>query len=293
HIITSYSVIADSQIKEVEFMDGSTYKAEIIGSDPYSDIAVLLAKGVPENKLEPVEFINNSSNVLVGEQAATIGNPFDIKGLLSDGIISGVHKAFPSTSSPYDTYAVSFPIVDTIISTVVTNPGSAGGPLFNMKGQVIGMNSGVYSSSGEYAGISIAVPSNTLKKTVPQIISTGTYKYPWLGISGFDLTSDMRTAIGLNNTNTRGVLVNAVAPGSPADLAGISIGTSEKNVNIGNNKSANTDSDIIIGIDTKPVSKIDDILNYINSKSIDDTIKLKILRNGELQNMNVTLTGRP
>lgn len=261
HIITSLGVVTDTHIQQVEFSDGTIYDAKVIGSDPYSDIAVLLVEDVPIDKLKPVEFITNSSDVLVGEQTATIGNHFDSKGLLSDGIISGIHQISSIEQSPDDPDGSSYAFVDTIVSTVVTNPGSAGGPLFNMKGQVIGMNSAVASTSGEYAGISIAISSNTIQKEVPQIISTGTYKHPWLGIAGIDLAPDIKSAIGMNDTETNGVLVILVSEGSPAALAGIINGTSENSVDTGNNVYVNTDSDIIIGIDAKPVNKVADILN--------------------------------
>ena len=291
HIITTDSVIAGSRLQEVEFMDGTIYKAEVIGSDPYSDIAGPLVKGYSENKLKPVEFINNSSDVLVGEQAATIGTSGVLSGLLSDGIISGMHKTIYLQFIDED--ALPYAVVDAIVSTVVTNPGSVGAPLFNMKGEVIGMNTVVSSLSEEYAGFSVAASSNTIKKEVPQIISTGTYEHPWLGITGIDLTPDMLSAIGLNNTETKGVIVALVDQGSPAELAGLTNGTSENSVYLGNNESANSDADIIVGIDAEPVSKIKDIANYFHDKSVGDVIILKILRNGDIQNTNTTLTGRP
>ncbi len=291
HIITTDSVIAGSHLQEVEFMDGTIYKAEVIGSDPYSDIAVLLVKGVPENKLKPVEFINNSSDVQVGEQAATIGTSGVLNGLLSDGIISGMHKTIYLQFIDED--ALPYAVVDAIVSTVVTNNGSVGAPLFNINGDVIGMNTVVSSLSKEYAGFSVAASSNTIKKEVPQIISTGTYEHPWLGISGIDLTPNMISALGLNNTETKGVIVALVDKGSPAELAGLTNGTSENNVYLGNNESANSDADIIVGIDAEPVSKIKDIANYFHGKSVGDVIILKILRNGDVQNTNITLTGRP
>lgn len=291
HIITTDSVIAGSHLQEVEFMDGTIYKAKVIGSDPYSDIAVLLVKGVPEDKLKPVEFINNSSDVLVGERVATIGTSGVLSGLLSDGIISGIHKTIYLIYIDKD--ALPYGVVDAMVSTVITNPGSVGAPLFNMKGQVIGMNTVVSSLSEDYAGFSVAASSNTIKKEVPQIISTGTYKHPWLGITGINLTPNIASAIGLNNTETKGVIVADVDQGSPAELAGLTEGNPEKSVNLGNNESANSDADIIIGIDTKPVNKMDDIANYFHDKSLGDIIILKMLRNGDIQNTNITLTARP
>ena len=229
--------------------------------------------------------------MLVGEQAATIGTSGVLSGLLSDGIISGMHKTIYLQFIDED--ALPYAVVDAIVSTVVTNPGSVGAPLFNMKGEVIGMNTVVSSLSEEYAGFSVAASSNTIKKEVPQIISTGTYEHPWLGITGIDLTPDMLSAIGLNNTETKGVIVALVDQGNPAELAGLTNGTSENSVYLGNNESANSDADIIVGIDAEPVSKIKDIANYFHDKSVGDVIILKILRNGDIQNMNTTLTGRP
>jgi S1-C subfamily serine protease len=162
-----------------------------------------------------------------------------------------------------------------------------------MKGQVMGMNSAVYSSTGDFSGISIAVPSNTIKREVPQIIATGTYKHPWLGANGIDLTPDVASAIGLNDTGTKGVLVVSIAQGSPADLAGIKEGTPENGVSIGNNVYVNSDSDIIVGADEVPINKIGDIVNYVNGKSVGDSIALKVLRDGQTQNVNVTLADRP
>ena len=229
--------------------------------------------------------------MLIGEQVSTIGTSGVLNGLLSDGIISGIPKTIYLIYIDKD--ALSYGVVDAMVSTVITNPGSVGAPLFNMKGQVIGMNSAVASTSGEYAGISIAISSNTITKEVPQIISTGTYKHPWLGISSFDLTHDIKSAIGMNDTDTTGVIVVLVSEGSPAALAGIINGTSENSVDIGSNVYVNADSDIIIGIDGKPVNKTADILNHINNKSIGNTIILKVLRNGDIHTANVTLTERP
>jgi S1-C subfamily serine protease len=293
HIITSLGTVTHTNRQQVEFSDGTIYDAKVIGFDPQSDLAVLLVEDVPVDKLQPVEFLNNSSNILVGEQAATIGDQYDYKGLLTNGVISGIHQISSIESSPGDPDGSSYPIIDTIVSSVVTNPGSAGGPLFNMKGQVIGMNSAVASTSGEYAGISIAISSNTIQKEVPQIISTGTFKHPWIGFAGIDLTPEVKSAIGLNTTDTKGVLVVLVSEGSPAAFAGIVNGTSEKMVDMGDETVVNADSDIIIGIDSKPVNGFKDILNYIHDRAIGDTINLKVLRNGDIHSANVTLTERP
>lgn len=291
HVITADSVITGSHLQEVEFMDGTIYNAEVIGFDPYSDITVLLVKGVPENKLKPVEFISNSSDVLVGEQVATIGASGMLSGLLSNGIISGVHKTIDLTLIDED--ALPYAVVDAIVSNVVTNPGSVGAPLFNLEGKVIGMNTVVSSKSEDYAGFSIAISSNIIKNEVPQIISTGTYEHPWLGITGTDLTPNIISAIGLNNNETRGVLVVEVDQGSPAEISGLTAGTPENSVYLGNNETANSDADIIVGLDAAPVNKIENIANYFKGKSVGDIVILEILRNGDIQNMNITLTARP
>jgi S1-C subfamily serine protease len=178
HIITNHHVVSGGRSTlDVTFLDGTVYRASVIGSDPYTDIAVLYVEGVSKEKLLPLP-LADSSMVRVGEQAAAIGNPFGLSGSMSAGIISGVGRQLPAQE------AEDFSISDIIQTDAPINPGNSGGPLLNMRGEVIGINSAIYSTTGQFAGVGFAIPSNTIAKVVPSLITTGSFQHPWLGIAG-------------------------------------------------------------------------------------------------------------
>jgi S1-C subfamily serine protease len=163
--------------------------------------------------------------------------------------------------------------------------------LLNTKGEVIGMNTAIFSSTGSYSGVGFAIPSNTIAKEVPLLMKNGSYAHPWLGISGGKITPDLTRAMGLP-TNYKGVIVGSVQPGGPADGTGLKGLTQDNNNNGGG--SAQQTGDIITAVDGHPVRQIDDIINYIESqKSVGDNIKLTVNRNGQIMDLTATLQGRP
>src|ERR687886_1636700 len=168
------------------------------------------------------------------------------------------------------------------------NPGNSGGPLLNTKGEVIGMNTAIFSSTGVYSGVGFAIPSNTIAKEIPFLIKNGSYAHPWLGISGGKITPDLIRAMGLP-TNYKGVIVGSVQPDSPAKKAGL------KGLPQGDSVNAPSQpGDIITAIDGHPVRQIDDIINYIElQKSVGDNIKLTVNRNGQIMDLTATLQARP
>ena len=307
HIITSYSVVNDTKSFNVKFWNGSIYPANIIGSDRFTDLAVLQLQNVSGDKLVPLAFAN-SSKLKVGEQAITIASQFGISGLLTEGVISGLGILMPvekggteeeggssgggigtTTTTNSSSSPPSYSIPDTIVTDVPTNPGSAGGPLLNMRGEVIGMNSAVFSSSGEFAGISFAIPSNTITKVVPSLIATGSYMHPSIGITGIDITPEIAKAMGLQEA--RGFLVTDVAPQGPAAKAGIQGGNLVSEIN---GRQIKLGGDVILQIDNKTVRKIEDILTYLeNHKTVGDSIKLTVMRDGKIQQINVIVGSRP
>nr|MBA3750625.1 trypsin-like peptidase domain-containing protein [Nitrosopumilus sp.] len=242
HIITNYHVVegAKNNTVYVTFMDGVSYEANITGVDPYADLAVLKLinlNGTKDifSKLIPLE-LANSTNLRAGERVAAVGNPFGLSGSITDGIISGLGRLMPAGSnqftppSPQQPYGYqnnsltipSFSIPDIIQTDAAINPGNSGGPLLDMKGHVIGINSAIFSNTGAYAGIGFAIPSNFLTKIIPIIINGGTYKHPYIGVNGFDVTPDVAKLMNLSQSS--GFLVINLTKNSPADLAGIKEG---------------------------------------------------------------------
>jgi S1-C subfamily serine protease len=310
HIITSNHVIfagSDSRI-DVTFTDGTIYRASVVGTDIYSDLAVLQLEDVPEEKLVPLP-LGNSSTLNVGQPVAAIGNPFGLSGSLSEGIISGLDRLIPaqaaspeeepptnsSSPSPFPPIPLpqqppaTFSIPNVIQTSAPINPGNSGGPLLNMQGQVIGINTAIFSVTGTFAGVGFAIPSNTIAKVVPVLIEEGFYPHPWIGVSGTDMTPEIAEAIGLEEP--RGFLVISIQDGSPASRAGIQEGSNEtvlprREIPLG--------GDVILSIDGTTVRKLDDLLGYLEqSTQVGQIVSLGIWRDGETTEVDLTLTARP
>jgi S1-C subfamily serine protease len=280
HTITNAHVIENATKVTVTFLDGNQYNAEIIGSDKFTDIAVIKVNEKPR-LLNPLD-IGDSSVLLVGEQVAAIGNPFGLSGSMTSGIVSQLGRLLFSPDN-------GFSIPDVIQTDAAINPGNSGGPLLNMKGEVIGINTAIRSSTGEFTGVGFAVPSNTIKKIVPSLIEEGKYHHPWMGITGIDIDPDLAKIREL--VNTKGFLVVTVIDGHPADDAGLQ-GVS-KTVEI-DGKEYPIDGDIIISVDGKEVRKINDLLVHLQrEKSVGDEMILGVLRDGDLMHLTLTLAERP
>jgi S1-C subfamily serine protease len=285
HIVTNHHVAEDADDLNVTFVDGTIYTATVIGSDPYTDLSVLYVKDVPKEKLIPLP-LADSTKIRVGESVAAIGNPFGLSSSMTSGIISGVGRLIPSQESG----TLQFFIPDIIQTDAPINPGNSGGPLLNTKGQVVGINTAIRSSTGAFEGIGFAVPSNTISKIVPSLIETGTFRHPWVGISGTDMTPALARALDIED-EPRGVLVVEVTPGSPADKAGIREGTREERVD---GRNILLGGDIMLELDGNPVRKLDDILVYLQrEKAVGDTMDVTILRDGQLRNVEILLEARP
>jgi S1-C subfamily serine protease len=291
HIITNNHVTAGGKDLHITFSDGTIYTGKVIGSDPHSDLAILLIDDVPKEKLFPLT-LGNSSNLIVGQTVAAVGNPFGLSGSLTEGIISGLGRLLPSTPENIfgtDNRVASFSIPDIIQTDAAINPGNSGGPLLNLNGEVIGINSAIFSNTGVYAGVGFAIPSNTLKKVIPELLKNGSYPHPWLGITGVDVTPDI--AKKMNLTEARGFLVIDVNSNGPADKAGIRGGDKIDTID---GREVELGGDIILAIDGNPVRKIDDILSHLErEKSVGDNISLTIIRDGIVQEKTTVLQARP
>ena len=263
----------------------------MVGNDPFSDLAVLKILNPKETDVHPLALSN--SLPLVGDTAVAIGNPFGLSGSLTVGVISAVGRLLP-TSGGQDSQFIgsatsSFDIPDVIQTDAAINPGNSGGPLLNMKNEVIGINSAIYSNTGSNAGIGFAIPSSTIKKVVQSIITTGEYKHPYFGVTGVDNTPHLAKKFGFIDAN--GFLVTDITPGSPASRAGFHTGGVSYDQQ---GQITNSYGDIIIKIDGNEVRKIDDILTYLErAKKVNDTITLTIIRDNQLKDINVVLGSRP
>jgi len=279
HIITNAHVVKNAKKLVVTFLDGRSYNADIIGFDEFTDIGVIKVNA-DLSLLQPLS-LGDSSNLKVGESIAAIGNPFGLSGSMTSGIVSQLGRLLPSGSG--------YSIPDVIQTDAAINPGNSGGPLLNMRGEIVGINTAIQSTTGEFTGVGFAVPSQTIAKIVPRLIEDGTYHHPWIGITGRDIEPDLAKVLKLNDAV--GFLIVSVIDNSPADKAGLH----------GSNQTVEVDGiqyqvggDIILSVDGKQVRKIDDILIHLQrAKSVGDEMVLEILRDGRTTNITINLEERP
>jgi S1-C subfamily serine protease len=292
HIITNYHVVAGSDPNDISitFIDGTVYRARVVGTDQYSDLAVLhVEDDIPAEKLIPLP-LANSSGLLVGQEVVAIGNPFGLSGSMTEGIVSGLNRLIPVYQDPFSNAATpAFSIPDVIQTDAAINPGNSGGPLLNMRGEVVGINSAIFSTTGGFAGVGFAVPSNTIAKIAPVLIERGFFEHPWLGVSGIDMTPETAEAIGLGEP--RGFLVIEVAPGGPADGAGVQGGDTPMQLN---GMEIPLGGDVVLAINDRDVRKIDDVLGYLQQATqVGETVTLTVWRDGQIIEIPVTLGARP
>ena len=279
HIITNAHVVDEAKKVVVTFLDGRSYNAEIIGIDEFTDLAVIKVN-TDSTLLQPLS-LGDSSNLKVGESIAAIGNPFGLSGSMTSGIVSQLGRLLPSGSG--------YSIPDVIQTDAAINPGNSGGPLLNMRGEVVGINTAIQSTTGEFTGVGFAIPSQTVVKIIPTLIEKGEYKHPWMGISGRDIDPDLAKVLGLKDAV--GFLIITVVENSPASKAGL-IG-SEKTIQVeGINYLIG--GDIILSVDEIEVRKIADILIHLQrAKSVGDKMVLEILRDSRTTDITIILQERP
>jgi S1-C subfamily serine protease len=281
HVITNNHVVEGGERFYVYFLDGSAYEASLVGRDPDSDLAVLrLVLGGKSPALKPLK-LGNSSELRIGEQIIVIGNPFELAGTVTTGIVSQKGRLLPSGRG--------YLIPSVIQIDAAINPGNSGGPVLNLKGEVVGVATAIESVTGQFAGIGYAVSSNVVKRIVPALIENGRYRYSYLGITGSEINELVANALGVDVK--KGLLVESVASSGPAARAGIKGGTRTLQVA---GKSYLVGGDIIVGIDGTPVNSMDDLLTYLVERtSPGDLIVLTIIRDGSRIDVPVTLGERP
>ena len=279
HIITNHHVIEDASTIQVSFLDGNVTSASVVGMDIYSDIAVIKVDS-QVTTLQPI-VLGTSFDLTVGEPVAAMGNPFGLSDTLTVGIVSSLERTL--------TAAENYVIIDIIQIDAAVNPGNSGGPLVNLNGQVVGVNTAIQSETGTFTGIGFAIPSDTVKREIGDLIETGTYKHPWLGVSARDVNIAIADAIGLEKP--QGVLIVEVTAGSPAEQVGLR--GADQNVT-SDGQVIPIGGDVITGIDGLSMRRLADLVVYMErNTSPGDSVVFEIIRDGQELSLTVTLGERP
>lgn len=286
HIVTNNHVVNGADKIMVRFSDGSEYQAKVVGNDPSSDLAVIQVTDAGQTV--PLQ-LSDSDQVKVGDLAIAIGNPYGLQGTMTVGYVSALGRSITSdTASSGSTGTYTIP--DVIQTDASINPGNSGGVLLDDQGYVIGVTSAIESSTRSNAGIGFVIPSNIVNHVVPELIKSGKYDHPYIGISGTDVTADIRQAMKLDN-NQRGALVVSVTSGGPADKAGLKGSTQQEEID---GSKVIYGGDIIVSINGQKINEFDDVVSYLFKNSeVGDTLKLGVLRDGQTQTVDLTLEARP
>lgn len=291
NIVTNNHVIDSADVIRVVFADGSTVDAKLVGSDPYSDLAVIKVD-VPPDQLKPVEF-GDSAAIKVGQLVIAIGNPFGEQNTMTMGIVSALGRTLPADTSNSSNTTVSqgsYTIPDVIQTDASINPGNSGGVLVDIQGHLLGVTSAIESSTNSSAGIGFAIPASIVRRVVPVLAKGNAYQHSYLGISGTSLTPDLAQAMNLP-ANQRGALVATVASGGPSDKGGLKASSTQVTIN---GMRTNVGGDVITAIDNKKVKEFDDIISYLaSSTEVGQTVTLTVLRQGSEIKVQVKLEARP
>jgi S1-C subfamily serine protease len=273
YILTNNHVVENVESLEVTLADKTKLPAKLIGRDPINDLAVVQINTSKE-KLTPLR-LGDSDQLQVGQLAIAIGNPFGLDRTVTRGVVSALGRSIPGDTGRQ--------IRNVIQTDAAINPGNSGGPLLNSRGEVIGINTAIFSPSGGSVGIGFAIPINTAKRLLPQLVGRGRVSHPWMGIRGGDITPSL--AKTLNLPATEGIMIAEVTPSGPAAQAGVR--GSQRRVRVGNSLWA-VGGDIVIALDGKKVASVNDLIAYLeDKKKPGDELRVDILRDGKA--MSITL----
>ncbi len=261
HIVTNNHVVANATGIRVALQDGTVYDAEVVGTDSDTDIAVIRI----EASDLPAATIGTSSDLVPGELAVAVGSPEGFQGSVTSGIISALNRNIYVPGSA--------PLLDVIQTDAAINPGNSGGPLCNSMGEVVGINTAIYSQSGGYDGLGFAIPIDSAKPIIEQLIATGSVTHPWLGISGSTL--DPETAASYDMPIDGGAIVKDVVAGTPADRAGLEEG------------------DIIVELGGTVIDSMDRLVLEIRKRGVGETVSITYYRGDEKRETTATLEEKP
>ena len=276
HIVTNDHVVDGASSISVEFSDGATYDAQLVGADPSTDVAVIKINA-PSSQLTPLQ-LGDSSAIQVGDGVVAIGSPLGLNETVTSGIVSALHRTITSPNN--------FSINDAIQTDAAINHGNSGGPLLDLEGQVIGINSQIESDSGGNDGIGFAVPSNTVKSVVSQILATGKVEHAYLGVGIATITDALASQLGL----PAGVEVTQVTAGGPAADADLKAADATTVVA---GQEFPTGGDVITAVDGKKVATSEELQSIIGAMKPADTASITYSRQGSEHTVQVTLGTRP
>jgi len=265
-IVTNQHVVDGARSISVRLWNGSTYPAELVGTDRSTDLAVVRVNA-PASALEPLR-LGDSSEVDVGDSVVAMGSPFGLEGTVTSGIVSALHRQM---TAPND-----FTITDSIQTDAAINHGNSGGPLLDNRGRVIGVNAQIESESGGSDGVGFAIPSNTVRSIVVQLVESGEVAHAYLGVTMV--------------TVPEGVAVTEVRSGTPAEEAGLRPATGSATVN---GQEQPTGGDVIVALDGKEISSSAELQSAVDARRPGDTVSVTVVRSGERRTVEVTLGTRP
>ncbi len=281
NIVTNAHVVEGASQLEVTFSEGTTRPAEVVGEDLNADLAVVHVDKVPAG-ITPLPLAKMDS-LAVGQTVVAIGNPFGLEGTLTRGIISALGRSIPALTP--------FSIPQSIQTDAAINPGNSGGPLLNLQGEVVGVNAQIETggTTRSNLGVGFAIPVSILQNVVPDLIQNGKHPWAWLGVQGGDLTPTLVEAMNL--PVDKGAYIADVVQDGPSAKAGLRGSTDQTVVN---GHQVNAGGDVVVAVDSQPVNSFDDLLVYIALKvGPGDNVVLKVLRDGQYQDITVKLEQRP
>ncbi len=268
HVVTNFHVLEGGSSFQVTLSDQSTWEAKLVGAAPAKDLAVLRIDA-QRRKLEPLE-LGHSATLVVGQKVLALGNPFGLDHSLSVGVVSALGRELRAPNGRT--------IRDVIQTDAAINPGNSGGPLLDSSGRLIGVNSAIYSPSGASAGVGFAVPVDTVRRLVPQLIQHGRPIRPGIGIM------PLSDAIAARN-ELEGVVIREIVPGTPAERAGL------KGIRVQRSRYSQqvTLGDQIVSVDGQAVGSVDDLLHVFERLGVGQSVTLRVMRDGKAREVRLKL----